>query len=361
MADPGVSSTYLSSRPVLCIDGKELDSLGQSLLSMIVEDTTDGLARCELTLGNWGESGEKDFFVFFKRDLLEFGKTLAIKVGEGATAGTIFEGRIMGLEGHFPQSRAPEVLVLAEDRLQDLRMNRRSRSFDDSSDADVIRQIAGEHGLSAEIDLEGPTYKVLAQINQTDLAFVRERVRAVDGEVWFEKGKLHAQSRAKRQRDKIELTLGRSLLEFSVLADLAHQRSATVVSGYSVANKEGLSFRADQSGLSAELAGMEGGTAIVENALGSRVRYVVHHAVRNDDEARALATAHHQRAARGFVRGTGIAQGDGKLAVGGQLELKGLGPLFNGSYYITETSHLFDAQLGYRTRFRVERPGLGRP
>lgn len=361
MADPGVSSTYLSSRPVLSIDGTENDALGQGLLNLVVEDTTDGLSRCELTLGNWGESGEKDFFLYFKRDLLDFGKTLAIKAGEGATAGTIFEGRITGLEGHFPQSRAPELMVLAEDRLQDLRMNRRSRSFDDVSDADVIQQIAGEHGLTAEVDLEGPTYKVLAQINQTDLAFVRERARAVDGEVWFEKGKLYAQSRAARKRDKIELTLGRSLLEFSVLADLAHQRSATVVTGYSVANKEGLSFRADESGLSAELAGMEGGSAIVESALGPRVRYLVHGAVRNDDEARALASAHHNRAARGFVRGTGICQGDGKLLVGGLVELKGLGPLFNGAYTVCETAHLFDAQLGYRTRFRVERPGLGRP
>lgn len=54
--------------------------------------------------------------------------------------------------------------MLAEDCLPDLRTTRRSRHFEQMSDADVMRQIAQEHGLSADIEV-GSAHTVLAQVN----------------------------------------------------------------------------------------------------------------------------------------------------------------------------------------------------
>jgi hypothetical protein len=39
--------------------------------------------------------------------------------------------------------------------------------------------------------------------------------------------------------------------------------------------------------------------------------------------------------------------------------LAGLGPLFNGRYYLSEVRHTFDFARGIRTAFTAERPGLG--
>ena len=74
----------------------------------------------------------------------------------------------------------------------DLRMTRRSRHFEQMSDADVIRQIAQDHGLSAEVDVPGSAHTVLAQVNQSDLAFLRERARAAGVELWVEDTRLRA-------------------------------------------------------------------------------------------------------------------------------------------------------------------------
>ncbi len=60
----------------------------------------------------------------------------------------IFSGRITGIEARFPEGGAPSLTVLAEDRFQDLRMTRRTRTFTDVSDADVATQIAGDYGLT---------------------------------------------------------------------------------------------------------------------------------------------------------------------------------------------------------------------
>ncbi|HEX8359818.1 MAG TPA: hypothetical protein VF613_06920, partial [Longimicrobium sp.] len=77
-------------------------------------------------------------------------------------------------------------------------------------------------------------------------------------------------------------------------------------------------------------------------------------------EARALAEAHYARAARRFVVGQGLAEGDARLKVGAEVELKGVGPLFEGKYYLTRARHTFDQAEGYRTAFTAERPALGR-
>jgi hypothetical protein len=95
----------------------------------------------------------------------------------------LFKGRIMALEGRYPQGSPPQIMVLADDRMQDLRMTRRTRGFSQSSDADVFGQIASDHGLRSQIDVSGgATYETLAQINQSDLALRGER--APDAEVW---------------------------------------------------------------------------------------------------------------------------------------------------------------------------------
>ena len=136
-------------------------------------------------------------FLYFDRKLLDFGKAFAIKLGTRTSS----KGASPALEAHFPEGRPPELAVLAEDRLQDLRMTRRTRTFADVSDADVMRTHRDTiTGSAPAVDVSGPTHKVLAQVNQSDLAFLRDRARAIDAELWMTGGTLHAKSHAKRQR-----------------------------------------------------------------------------------------------------------------------------------------------------------------
>jgi hypothetical protein len=40
--------------------------------------------------------------------------------------------------------------------------------------------------------------------------------------------------------------------------------------------------------------------------------------------------------------------------------LAGLGPLFDGDFYLAATEIVFDGAQGMRTELEIERPGLGR-
>ena len=353
---PQETNIFSLPRPTITVAGNDNAKLVEGLLSMLIVENTSGLYRCEAMFGNWGEINNNIGFLHFDRSVLDFGKPFKVKLGTD----TVFDGRITALEAHFPEGEAPQLNVLAEDRFQDLRMTRRTRTFMDSKDADVISKIASEHGLTANIDVTGPDYKVLAQINQSDLAFLRERARSIDAELWMDGSALHAQSHTARAGSTLEITYNEQLRSFSVLADLAEQRSSVSVSGWDVASKDVLQYTADESSVRGELNNGTSGASILVDKLGKRKESLVHTIPLSSDEAKAQAESYFKMSARRFVVGRGVADVNSQLRVGNQVNLKGLGPLFSGKYYLTEVMHLFDGVHGLRTEFTAERPGLGK-
>jgi phage protein D len=338
------------------VGGSDNAALALGLIALVIVENTSGLYRCEATFGNWGEKNGRTDFLYFDRRTLDFGKPFVVKLGTV----TLFEGRIMALEGHFGDGRPPEITVLAEDRLQDLRMTRRTRTFSDMSDADVFRQIANEHGLTPTIAVNGPTHKVLAQVNQSDLAFLRERARAIDAELWMEGKTLNVKGRSQRNGGTLQLRYGNQLREFSVLADLARQHTSIYVNGWDVADKQALTHEATDALLNGELNGDLSGASILASAIGQRKEALAHTVPLTSQETQAEAEAYFRMQARRFVTGRGIAETDARLRVGTYVELQGLGSLFSGKYYLCEAQVLFDRSNGLRTEFAAERPGMGR-
>ena len=75
MSDIGSSSAFFPSRPAFLVDGEEAAELSAGLLGMSIAESTDGLFRCEACFGNWGSGADGIGFLYFDRDLLDFGKS----------------------------------------------------------------------------------------------------------------------------------------------------------------------------------------------------------------------------------------------------------------------------------------------
>ena len=353
-----LDSTGLNNaRPTVLIDGQEDSSLVGGLTYLLIIERTDGLYRCEAKFGNWGPKDDATDFLYFDRKILDFGKDFQIKLAQDE----LFKGKITALEADFPEGMTPEITVLAEDALQNLRMKRRTRVFNDLSDADIFRKIAGEYGLTGNINASGATHKIVAQVNQSDLAFMRERARTVDAEIWVKDKELNVKTRSNRGQDKISLNYQGNLREFKVLADLANQRTSVTAAGWDVSAKKEIKKEATDSILSNELGGDTSGISILKEKFGDRKETLAHGVPLGGEEAQSIAESHLKRTARGFVVGRGVTEPNAKLRVGSQIELDGLGKLFNGKYYVSEIAHIFDSSKGLRTEFRCERLGIGKP
>jgi phage protein D len=344
------------SRPDFFVGGEEKPDLAGGLTALTIVENTEGLYRCEAKFGNWGTKDSTTDFLYFDRKVLDFGKDFQVKL----SGKVIFDGRVMALEGSFPEGQSPEISVLAEDRFQDLRMTRRTRTFADSSDSDVFNQIASDHSLTPSVDVQSPNYKVLAQINQSDLAFMRERARTIGAELWMDGKTLNVKTRSSRNGSTIEMARGNQLREFRVLADLAMQRTAVKVSCWDVPGKQSQDADADDSAITSEVGSDESGVSILKSQIGERKESLAHTVALNGDEAKAAADNFFRLSARRFVVGYGVAETKSDVKVGNYVNLKELGPLFSGKYYLTETKILFDNAKGIRTEFRAERVGIGR-
>jgi len=351
-------SAITSARPKLEVDGQARPELDSGLLRLQVSDTADGLATCEAEFGNWGANAQGQLgFLWFQRDVLEFGKRFVVKLGDD----TLFEGKVTAIEARFPALTPPTLVVRVDDPLQDLRMNRRTRCFERVSDADVLNQIANDHGLQTDINLSGPTWPLLVQANESDLAFLRRRMLVADADLVVADGKLTAQPRPSRPRPAMTLVHGGTLRRFHVAADLAHQRTSLHCTGWDVANKQAVSEEATASSLGNEASAGDSGPQILQQTFGARHDTVSHRVPPDAASARTEAESHLRALARRFVRGHGETDTDVRLRAGSSVQLDGLGPLFSGAYGLSEVLHRFDETHGLRTEFTAERAWLGRP
>jgi phage protein D len=347
-----------ATAPVFEVDGAVKGELARDLLHLEVEETTSGLKTlCARFVAQGPVPGSpSEAELYLDGSLLDFGKKLSVSLGAGGDARTVFVGSVSGLEAVYHEGQEPEVVVFAEDALMKLRMTRRMKTYEKMTDAQIAEALATEHGLTARADADGPTYDVVQQWNQSDLAFLRERARLIQAEVWCQDDTLYFQTRDRRTATEVTLVQGNHLLDLQVRADLAHQRTKVKVSGYDASRREALDEEAGAEAIQAEVSGGRTGQSVLERAFGERVSYRVRAVPLTSAEATAWARAEMLRRARAFVTVTGTTRGTPDLTVGSRVTLERAGRPFNGSgYYVIRVCHTYDLKNGHRTRFEAER------
>jgi len=349
---------FVNSPPVIQLDGMPHASLDATLLSLQVEETLDGPAFCQARFLNWGPGEGQMDFLYFDRTKLNFGKKLNVLMPDVQGTGGIFSGRISALEALYPAGSHPEILVYAEDQLQGMRTPRRTRLFHSISIPELIQLIAAEHGLDVQAELHSShaSLPVIAQFEQSDLAFVLENARRASLDIWLIGDRLIMRDR-RSAGDEIELSYGQGLLSFQVRADLVDQLNSLSVTGWDMQTKQVVEASAGTSAIQNELDGRQGANKYLESSA-ARHESLSSSLASDAQQAEALAETAFRQRARRFISGFAIAQGNPNLRLGSHVHLQGLGPLFSGTYFIEKSRHIFDHQSGYRTELHVSRPGL---
>jgi len=355
---------HASTVPEFKIDGQVQPDLARDLTLLQIEEDVSGMQRMLATFIAVGpRQGERNEQLnWLDGAVLDFGKAIIVSMGPSSAREEVFDGKVSALELSMDQGRAPEVVCLAEDRLMDLRMTHRFRSFENVSDADLVQQIASQHGLRPQADVQGPTWQMVQQWNQSDLAFLRERARRLAAEVWVADDTLHVATRDRRNGNAVTLIQGGNLMQVRLRADLAHQRTKVAVGGFDDADQDAIDEEAGGSDIAGEAQGHAHGAQVLERAFGERVSYRVREVPLQDSQATALAKAALLARARRFVSVTGVADGSTAIHVGSLLRLERVSPLFEGDgFYVTRVRQQFDLESGFRTHFDAERAWTGGP
>lgn len=345
--------------PVFTIDGELARELGRDCMRLEIDEGIEGLRtmQAHFVATAPGKTGPPKPMLYLDGTWIDFGKPIQVSLGPDTAQRTVFDGVISAIEVIFGAGATPNVLVLAEDALMKLRMTRRMHTYTNVTDGDIADTIAREHGLQSDVNVDGPRYDVVQQLNQSDLAFLRERARLVQAELWCTGQTLHFSSRPQRPGTSLTLIQGSSdLISVRLCADLAHQRTEVVITGYDASAKAVIDESAGADTINAEISGGRTGPQIVQRALGDTISFRVREAALTSDEAQAWARAEMLRRSRRFVTVSGVTKGSPDMVVGSRLSLASVGDPFEGNgYYATRVRHTFDHTEGLRTHFEADR------
>lgn len=360
MAESALSSRDVyGACPTVRIGGQENARVRELLVGMDLTETEGGLSALELRFSNVASLTSGGAELAFEDELaLKLGSAITVYAGDQAAPQEIFRGVVTGLEATFSRAAPPELTVLAEDKLQQARMARVTKVHDNVTIADLARSLASALGLTPVISGFTQT-GTWAQVNESDLSFVRRLVQRYDGDLQVVGDELHVSPRASVRRGAVELRLLSQLSRVRVLADLAHQVTGTTIAGWDAVAGQRLS--AQSSGAHLGPGSGRDGAQILRQALAARAEHLGHYAIGSAAEAQALADAAFDRRARRFVRIAGTASGNPAIRVGTHVTLKDVSARFDNTYYVVQTQHRFSMRNGYETHFEAECAYLGQP
>lgn len=350
------SEVIYRAKPLIELGGQS-DAMVQRLLTgMRMSESEGGLSSLELRLHNSAHTERQGIdyaFEFSDNDLLSLGAEIRVNCGDENDPREIFRGSITGLEMLIEEGAQPELVVLAEDRLQTARMQRRTRVFNDSSVADIVDRLAAELGLTAVVHQLDRSLLVVSQYNESNLAFLRRLLARYDSDLQVVGDELHVSARGEVRRNELSLDVNSQLTSVRLLADLSQQVTEVTFSGWDVAQGQPITTSCDSNVAVGPGQGSTG-SQVLSNTLGARSEHIGNATVVDEAEAQALVDGCFARRERGFVGVQGCAVGNPELRVGSHVTINGAGPRFNNTYYVCGACHRYDDVEGYRTEFQGE-------
>lgn len=296
-------------------------------------------------------------FVVIDSDQFKPSNEIKIKMGYGSTLDTLIVGEITFLSPEYSDNGAVVLRVGGYDRLYRLGFGRKSRSFRNMTDSDIVSQIAQDWRLTPQVDPTEVTHDYLLQNNQTDREFLAERARRLRYELRLEDRTLYFQKAKEDGSVGVTLIYGETLVDFFPRFSTVGQTSEVEVRGWSVKDKEAVLGQAGMNDVVSMMAGQKTGGKISEEIAGESKRLLSGENVPTRDEAEGLAKAALNRVVTELIIGEGRCIGNPEIKAGRVVELKGLGERFSGQYYIVSCTHSIGAR-GYHTSFTVRRSAL---
>jgi len=283
---------------------------------------------------------------------LDIGKPVEIWADNDGNKGTLIQGEITAIEPRFDvEGDLTTLAIRGYDKSHRLHRGKVTRTFVNQKDSDIVSQLAGDAGLSSDVDTTTGTRDYVLQYNQTNWELVMELARRNGYWVWVQEGKLCFKKDLPSNGQPPELEWGFNLKEFNARINAAQQAEETECKAWDIRGKETIES-VGKAGTWCEIGMTGSGGDKAKEAFGSARWAVVDRPALTVDEAGVLAKAVQAEMDQRFVTAECAGQGNPLVRAGGTVKIAGVGDRFSGKYQVTRAVHRRMAQ-GYRTEFSV--------
>lgn len=288
---------------------------------------------------------------WLREETFREGKKVELYFGE-RSRNRLMTGKIAALEPDLDVEN-PTLVVRGYDLSHSLYRGRHRRSFSQVTDADIVQRLAREANLRlGTIDSTSQVHEYLFQNNQTNAEFLLERARRLGYELWVDGDTLHFRHPTPNEQP-VELKWGETLIRFRPRLATGEQVNEVEVRGWDPRQKRAVVGRATRGNGAPQIGISERGADIAQQAWGEAKFAIVDEFVRSPSEAETLAQAALDEMASAFVEAEGACLPNGDIKPGRQIEIDGVGARFNGTYYVTQVIHEWQAGTGMQTHFTV--------
>ncbi len=339
----------MSLRPVVKANGSPLGSAQVEALREV--RVTNGLgvpahARISFSTG-----------VHDPTTIPKLGDALTITLdGHGTANWTIFDGIVVGLGFDLDSGFEQVLTVEAYDKLYKLGRLSQAATYLEMKPGDVIKQLAGEVGLSPEIDAKfNPSVRPAAYQYGTAYAYIDAMVREAGFEWRVSGNKLKVTPRASSGTPTVEVDAATNLKSFSARMSATEHVDEVTVTGWDVKTKKAIvgTAKSDGKGSRSEVD-LASASSVKKSDVGGKKALSIPRPVLDQQEAKALATGIMHRREAGILRARGELLPMPGVEPGVHLVIKGLAGGWDGKYYCTEVEHVWGGQNGsLRTYFEV--------
>lgn len=367
-----MAATKYVAAPILKIDGQSVSAaLIEDLLQIVVEESLHLPGMFTLMIKNDYYSGNDEDTTWKHDSLFAIGKSVELgftasstesdEFGE-ANAGNLIKGEITAIETHFTENAQAPLIVRGYDISHRLHRGKHNRSFQNKTDSDIVKQIASETGIPlGSIDSTGGPYGYgdiggssgyVFQENQTNMAFLRSRASRHGFELFVQDGKLNF--RKPKQDETLQLAWLTDLHSFHVRVSSADQVKSVEVRGWDISQKQAIVETAKSANQVITQTDRGAGSSTSTSFKGkpsNPTLIMVDQPISQANEAKAIAQAIYNEVGGEFVHADARGEGNPQLRPGRIIKLSNMGK-YTGSYYITETRHIFHERI-YTTELSV--------
>ena len=263
----------------------------------------------------------------------------------------MFEGEVTALEPSFSSQSGSSIAIRSLDKMHRLTRGRKTKMFEEMSDADVVKKVVGDAKLSASTDSTSPKHAYILQRNESDMTFLKRlaarndyTLRMEDGKVLFKKAQFSGNGTTIYLGDGDD---GESLISLKMSFNSSDQVQEMVVRGWDPLKKEEIVGTAKESDVS-KIGDGELGLKEAKS-FGKATGYVTDVPVSDQSMAKVIAKAELNRISRQYTRGSVKITGDCRIRAGSMITLKGLPKGSNGRFFVVGARHVLSPATGYVT------------
>lgn len=339
------------------IEGKPLPST--AVISVSVDENLEEPGKFEITF-NENLDIETQQFTWLESPLINPGNKVKIYMGyahkKSKQKDLFISGTIKALTPSFQSSGIPGLTVEGYDQSHNMQKKMTGFNGNEVKYSDIVKEIAGKYGLNtSKVDDSGKKEdKVERKKGEKDYAMLRRIANNLNFEFFVRGDKLYFRKSNAGKKKKVVFEFQKNLLGFNPRLSMASLVNKVEVSGWDEKAKKKIkeSVTANEVTKSSDTADIL--KKFIKASEGTDPKIVETRSINTRDDAKKKAEVELKKSLNSFIEGSLECVGDPELRAGENIEIKGIGKLFSGDYYIKTARHSFD-DSGYKATLEVRR------